>query len=602
MCEDGFVRPLNSDSCPNDLHLVIGHALPPQIYQLLSLGLIDTIILNSLLTGKLYEDVPINFTDSTEYKKLVQDFTTPLYNRSLALIAPHLHPFYRTKNVQLISFFKKIPFETCESTVASNGKQYASYKSNQPSSVESYNELKYWPLEHPETAIGSDRTPGITNPIKIKHAVKAYSSGKISELALDVVVPVVVRSEMVEKFNGNIGWTESILNFDSWTDDSKLKDSLHISSNKIETLKQLQATLWLTTLRHLGLAPSIKYDIKNNLTTSNSAVESIGYKLATLIEKSKPFAKQKGYNPHSKKKSGSPGVGKFSKIGYDLGNLILTCLLLAKMGSLCPDTPSEGPLGDSEILVERIFILMKLFEKNQMNENTSPAAIFPRLQVTKNMLEFLDSSFLVINSMSLHFQSTLISLSLLKSYGLPDDEAENNELFDLMYEVPFSDIGKIGANSRKTSKGAGSIGGLVNNRPNGNDKDSSDIVNPVCAGGTSMLTRMQDNYFLFGWFGKDVGAVDLGEQTSAKTKSNGGTPNHASFCADRDKNRALTNELKFVLGVVRNALELIVESKQNEVGQENKVDSAKREYYSWNNWKVDGNVLGQIDRAINELK
>ncbi|OMJ15868.1 hypothetical protein AYI70_g6969 [Smittium culicis] len=230
MYEDGIVRPLNIESCPNDLHLVIGHALPPQIYQLLSKGLIDTLILNSLLTGKLYEDVPTYLSDSFEYKRLVQEFATPVYTRSLALITPHLHAFYRNKSVHLHSFFKKIPTDSSETTPLSllkNKTNSAPKKFQPPSNLNSSFDQKVWSLDHAEAAVGCDRVPGVYNPIKTKHAVKAYSSGKMSELALDVVIPVIIKPEAVSQFNGDIGWVESIINFDSWVDDSKLKDSLY---------------------------------------------------------------------------------------------------------------------------------------------------------------------------------------------------------------------------------------------------------------------------------------------------------------------------------------------------------------------------------------
>ncbi|PVZ96456.1 hypothetical protein BB558_007667 [Smittium angustum] len=208
--DDGCVLPLNPETCPNDLHQAIGYVLPNQIYQLLSKGLIDTQILGPLVSGTFVEEPPFDFGQSKEYQSYIYNVISPLYTRSMALITPRLHAFYRTKRITLQSYFSlTLPSQP------EKAKSFAGSKYTKPTSINVL--TSSWQLPHAEAATGFDRIPG--------------------------------------------------------------------TSHNIGSEKELLSVLWLTALRHFGLAPPIKYAADNSITPATNLVDSTGFRIASGLIK-----------------------------------------------------------------------------------------------------------------------------------------------------------------------------------------------------------------------------------------------------------------------------------------------------------------------------
>ncbi|PVU97676.1 hypothetical protein BB561_000419 [Smittium simulii] len=305
--DDGTVKPLNFASCPNDLHLVISHALPSHIYQLLAKGFIDPILINALLSGSIHEPKPPAKEESLQHKSLLMYTLSPLYSRSLALITPSLHSFYRTKKIICNSYFSSFPPELI------NSKKFISLVPKLDQTINLFS----WAIAHAEAATGGDRIPGFYLDSSSNHEFKAYLNGKTSGLALDVTEPVFIKQPQVESYEGNINWVSAMLHFSDWSDDSLLKRA-EAAVPKITSEKQLKAVIWLTLLRHLGLAPPIKYSANNTVMPASNVTDSVGYKLASIIS---------DYTSNvSKMKS------TFSFMTPDLETIILIILILAKSG------------------------------------------------------------------------------------------------------------------------------------------------------------------------------------------------------------------------------------------------------------------------------
>ncbi|PVU90373.1 hypothetical protein BB559_004661 [Furculomyces boomerangus] len=275
--DDGCVLPLNPETCPNDLHQAIGYVLPNQIYQLLSKGLIDTQILGPLVSGTFVEEPPFDFGQSKEYQSYIYNVISPLYTRSMALITPRLHAFYRTKRITLQSYFSlTLPSQP------EKAKSFAGSKYTKPTSINVL--TSSWQLPHAEAATGFDRIPGTSHNVSANHAFKAYTAGQLSVLALDVVEPILLNTQNIGNFGGQVDWAQSMVNFSQWSDDSKLK-SLDKSFQKIGSEKELLSVLWLTALRHFGLAPPIKYAADNSITPATNLVDSTGFRIASGLIK-----------------------------------------------------------------------------------------------------------------------------------------------------------------------------------------------------------------------------------------------------------------------------------------------------------------------------
>ncbi|PVV01050.1 hypothetical protein BB560_004547 [Smittium megazygosporum] len=206
--EDGTVKPLNLTTSPNDLHLVIGHMLPQELYQLFCAGIITSSMLNVILSGTLDVPHPLANGDLTNYKLLLFYTVSPIYTRGLAMILPYMHSFFKTKKVNLHSHFSTFPTEEIDS-------------SRIYSSVPKFDQNSgcfVWTLPHVESATGNDLDPNLHNDSVAAYALKSYMQGKETELARDVVEPVLINTEAVDAFKEEISWSNAIENFASWSD------------------------------------------------------------------------------------------------------------------------------------------------------------------------------------------------------------------------------------------------------------------------------------------------------------------------------------------------------------------------------------------------
>ncbi|KAG0166946.1 hypothetical protein DFQ30_006536, partial [Apophysomyces sp. BC1015] len=102
LTEDGEVKPLNAESAPNDIHEFIGYRLPDELYYYLMRGLIGPQSINTLVSGVLIENAPLDNGETAEYRNFLFQLLS-IRTQTLSLLTQPLHQFYQARKV--VSYF-----------------------------------------------------------------------------------------------------------------------------------------------------------------------------------------------------------------------------------------------------------------------------------------------------------------------------------------------------------------------------------------------------------------------------------------------------------------------------------------------------------------
>ncbi|KAF7727595.1 hypothetical protein EC973_007356 [Apophysomyces ossiformis] len=102
LTDDGEVKPLNAESAPNDIHEFIGYRLPDEIYYYLMRGLIGPQSINTLVSGVLIENAPLDNGETAEYRNFLFQLLS-IRTQTLSLLTQPLHQFYQARKV--VSYF-----------------------------------------------------------------------------------------------------------------------------------------------------------------------------------------------------------------------------------------------------------------------------------------------------------------------------------------------------------------------------------------------------------------------------------------------------------------------------------------------------------------
>jgi hypothetical protein len=95
-------EPLNKQTCPSDLHELIGPRLPNALYFLLCQGGTLPQVINNLLSGALLEAPPL--VDSEEYKHMISSLID-IRSKTLAILTLFLHESFKRRKVVTIRWF-----------------------------------------------------------------------------------------------------------------------------------------------------------------------------------------------------------------------------------------------------------------------------------------------------------------------------------------------------------------------------------------------------------------------------------------------------------------------------------------------------------------
>mmetsp|Transcript_45649 Transcript_45649/g.74436 ORF Transcript_45649/g.74436 Transcript_45649/m.74436 type:complete len:808 (-) Transcript_45649:597-3020(-) len=97
-------EPLHKTNIPMDLDEIVGPRLPVEIYYFLSQGIINTQVINTMLTGLLVELPPL--VDSAEYRNMLGDATLQLFRtQTLSILLSTLHESFRNKRIVSVHWF-----------------------------------------------------------------------------------------------------------------------------------------------------------------------------------------------------------------------------------------------------------------------------------------------------------------------------------------------------------------------------------------------------------------------------------------------------------------------------------------------------------------
>ncbi|KAK9455403.1 temperature dependent protein affecting M2 dsRNA replication-domain-containing protein [Dipodascopsis uninucleata] len=106
MAANGRVEPIVTDNAPSDVHEFISQRLPEEIYFYMSAGIIGSETLNTLTSGRIVENVPLDGGDSAEYHKYLRDLEG-IRSQTLSLLTQPLHRFYQAKRVYAVYWFDR---------------------------------------------------------------------------------------------------------------------------------------------------------------------------------------------------------------------------------------------------------------------------------------------------------------------------------------------------------------------------------------------------------------------------------------------------------------------------------------------------------------
>ncbi|CDH60807.1 xpg i-region protein [Lichtheimia corymbifera JMRC:FSU:9682] len=102
--DEGQVRPLNKEYAPNDIHEFIGYRLPDELYYYLMRGLISPQSINTLVSGVLIENAPLDNGDTTEYRNFLLGLLG-IRTQTLSLLTQPLHQFYQSRKIASHFYF-----------------------------------------------------------------------------------------------------------------------------------------------------------------------------------------------------------------------------------------------------------------------------------------------------------------------------------------------------------------------------------------------------------------------------------------------------------------------------------------------------------------
>ena len=104
LTDEGEVRPLNPDLAPNDIHEFIGYRLPDELYYYLMRGLIGPQSINTLVSGVLIENAPLDNGETTEYRNFLLGLLS-IRTQTLSLLTQPLHQFYQSRKIASHFYF-----------------------------------------------------------------------------------------------------------------------------------------------------------------------------------------------------------------------------------------------------------------------------------------------------------------------------------------------------------------------------------------------------------------------------------------------------------------------------------------------------------------
>ncbi|KAG1559523.1 hypothetical protein G6F46_002736 [Rhizopus delemar] len=105
LTDEGEIKPLNIEHAPNDIHEFIGYRLPDELYYYLMRGLIGPQCINSLVSGVLIENAPLDNGESAEYHHFLHQLLS-IRTQTLSFLTQPLHQFYKTRKVATYFWFE----------------------------------------------------------------------------------------------------------------------------------------------------------------------------------------------------------------------------------------------------------------------------------------------------------------------------------------------------------------------------------------------------------------------------------------------------------------------------------------------------------------
>lgn len=95
----------NKSDLPEDIHEIIGERLPHEYYFYLSIGLINSKILNSLIYGDYVETQPIDGGSNKQYQELVNKVPDSFKNKEINLLTANCARYFQFKKIKYTKWF-----------------------------------------------------------------------------------------------------------------------------------------------------------------------------------------------------------------------------------------------------------------------------------------------------------------------------------------------------------------------------------------------------------------------------------------------------------------------------------------------------------------
>jgi len=93
---------MHKESCPSDLHEIVGSQLPSDLYFLLSQGVINPQVVNNLVSGVLLELPPL--VDSEEYRRMLNELMD-IRGKIIGILTSALHDSFAAQTVVTIRWY-----------------------------------------------------------------------------------------------------------------------------------------------------------------------------------------------------------------------------------------------------------------------------------------------------------------------------------------------------------------------------------------------------------------------------------------------------------------------------------------------------------------
>lgn len=98
----GEIKAWDSATAPFDLHEVTSPRLSDEMYFYMVRGVAGPRVLNWRTKAEIFESPPLDGGSSQAYQQMVSQKLGPLRARSVALLTPHLHHYYRKQDVTVV--------------------------------------------------------------------------------------------------------------------------------------------------------------------------------------------------------------------------------------------------------------------------------------------------------------------------------------------------------------------------------------------------------------------------------------------------------------------------------------------------------------------